>query len=157
MPTLCLDYWIQFRTIFSLFALKKRMLGFAQIISVFRTGWRFARVCVGTRYPEHVAVRRSVNDGLVRVCFSVTPGWQFLCERIKIKGYTAFLSKLKHKFVNNSCSNWYGSDCIIWFYFILPLGVNLARMWYLVVGTLNFDVAMWRCNKMWRHQLRRRN
>ena len=30
---------------------------------------------------------------------------QFLCERIKIKGCTAFLSKVKHKFVNNSCSN----------------------------------------------------
>ena len=27
-----------------------------------------------TRYPEHVAVRRSVNGGLVRVCFSVTLG-----------------------------------------------------------------------------------
>ena len=27
-----------------------------------------------TRYPEHVAVRRSVNGGLVRVCFCVTPG-----------------------------------------------------------------------------------
>ena len=27
-----------------------------------------------TRYPEHVAVCRSVNGGLVRVCFSVTPG-----------------------------------------------------------------------------------
>ena len=27
-----------------------------------------------TRYPEHVAVRRSVNGGLVRDCFSVTPG-----------------------------------------------------------------------------------
>ena len=50
------------------------MLGFAQIISIFRTGWRFARVGVGTRYPEHVAVRRSVNGGLVRVCFSETPG-----------------------------------------------------------------------------------
>ena len=37
------------------------MLGFAYIISVFRTGWRFARVWVGTRYPEHVAVSRSVN------------------------------------------------------------------------------------------------
>ena len=49
------------------------MLRFAQIISVFRTGWRFARVNVGTRYPEHLAVRRSVNDALVRVCFSVTP------------------------------------------------------------------------------------
>ena len=45
-----------------------------QIISVFRTWWRFARVCVGTQYPEHAAVRRSVNGGLVRVCFSVTPG-----------------------------------------------------------------------------------
>ena len=27
-----------------------------------------------TRYPEYVAVRRSVNGGLVRVSFSVTPG-----------------------------------------------------------------------------------
>ena len=26
------------------------------------------------RYPEHVAVRRSVNGGLVHVCLSVTPG-----------------------------------------------------------------------------------
>ena len=26
-----------------------------------------------TRYPEHVAVRHSVNGGLVSVCFSVTP------------------------------------------------------------------------------------
>ena len=27
-----------------------------------------------TRYPGHVDVRRSVNGGLVNVCFSVTPG-----------------------------------------------------------------------------------
>ena len=27
-----------------------------------------------TRYPEHVAVRRSVNGVLVHVCFSVIPG-----------------------------------------------------------------------------------
>ena len=27
-----------------------------------------------TRYPEHVAVRRSVNSGLVHACFNVTPG-----------------------------------------------------------------------------------
>ena len=27
-----------------------------------------------TRYPKHVAVRRSVNGGLVHFCFSVTPG-----------------------------------------------------------------------------------
>ena len=46
------------------------MLGFAQIISVFRTGWRFARVGVGYT----VAVRCSVNGGLVHVCFSVTQG-----------------------------------------------------------------------------------
>ena len=61
-------------TTFSLFVLKKHMLSFAQIISVFRTGWRFARVVWNTRYPEHVVVRRSVNGGLVHVCFSVTPG-----------------------------------------------------------------------------------
>ena len=40
---------LEVRTIFSLFVLKKHMLGFAQIISVFRTGWRFAHVGVG--YP----------------------------------------------------------------------------------------------------------
>ena len=67
-------YSLEVRTIFSLFVLKKYMLGFSHIISVFRTGWRVARVCVGIRYPEHVSVRRSVNGGLVRVCFSVTPG-----------------------------------------------------------------------------------
>ena len=27
-----------------------------------------------TRYPEHVAVHRSVNGGLVHMSFSVTPG-----------------------------------------------------------------------------------
>ena len=42
-------YSLEVRTIFSLFVLKKHMLGFAQIVSVFRTGWRFARVGVG--YP----------------------------------------------------------------------------------------------------------
>ena len=29
--------------------------------------------CCLCRYPEHVAVRRSVNGGLTHVCFSVTP------------------------------------------------------------------------------------
>ena len=45
------------RTNFSLFVLKKHMLGFAQIISVFRTGWRFARVGVG--YPVSGTCSRS--------------------------------------------------------------------------------------------------
>ena len=40
---------LEVRTIFSLFVLKKHMLGFAQIISVFRTGWRFARAGVCSR------------------------------------------------------------------------------------------------------------
>ena len=43
------------------------MLDFAQIISVFRTWCGFSRVSVGARYPEHAAVRRSVNGGLMRV------------------------------------------------------------------------------------------
>ena len=43
--------------IFCLFVLKKHMLGFAQIISVFRTGWRFARVGVG--YPVSGTCSRS--------------------------------------------------------------------------------------------------
>ena len=41
-------YSLEVRTVFSLFVLKKHMLGFVQIISVFRTGWRFACVCVDT-------------------------------------------------------------------------------------------------------------
>ena len=48
---------LEVRTIFSLFILKKHMLGFAQIISVFRTGWRFARVGVG--YPVSGTCSRS--------------------------------------------------------------------------------------------------
>ena len=64
-------YSLEACTIFSIF-FKKHMLGFARIISVFRMGWRFTRV--GTRYPEHAAVRRSVNGGLMLVYFSVTPG-----------------------------------------------------------------------------------
>ena len=43
-------YSLEVCTIFSPFVLKKHMLRFAQIISVFRTGWRFACVCVGTPY-----------------------------------------------------------------------------------------------------------
>ena len=57
---------LEVRTIFSLFVLKKHMLGFAQIISIFRAGWRFARVGVG--YPVSEACSP------VHVCFSVTPG-----------------------------------------------------------------------------------
>ena len=65
---------LEVRTIFSLFVLKKHMLGFAQIISVFRTGWRFARVGVG--YPVSGTCSRSsfCKCGLVHVGFSVTPG-----------------------------------------------------------------------------------
>ena len=63
-------HFLEVRTIFSLFVLKKHMLGFAQIISF------GVEVCPvwDTRYPEHVAVHRSVNGGLVHVGFSVTPG-----------------------------------------------------------------------------------
>ena len=48
---------LEVRTIFSLFVLKRHMLGFAQIISVFRMGWRFARVGVG--YPVSGTCSRS--------------------------------------------------------------------------------------------------
>ena len=38
-------------------------------------GWGDLPISVwDTRYPEHVAVHRSVNGGLVRVCFSVISG-----------------------------------------------------------------------------------
>ena len=48
---------LEVHTIFALFVLKKHMLGFAQIISVFSTGWRFARVGVG--YPVSGTCSRS--------------------------------------------------------------------------------------------------
>ena len=65
---------LEVRTIFSLFILKKHMLGFAQIILFFVRGGDWPISVWDTRYPAHVAVRRSVNGGLVHVCFSVTPG-----------------------------------------------------------------------------------
>ena len=98
-------YSLEVHTIFSLFVLKKHMLGFAPIISVFLMGWRLPVSVWDTRYPEHIAVRRSVNGGLVHVCLVNPQAWQFLCETIKIRDCTAFLSKVKDKFVNNSGSN----------------------------------------------------
>ena len=65
---------LEVRTIFSLFVLKKHMLGFAQIISVFRTGWRFARVGVGLPVSETCS-RSSFCKWRTGACyFIVTPG-----------------------------------------------------------------------------------
>ena len=65
-------YSLEVRTIFSLFVLKKHMLGFAQIISVFRTRWRFARVGVG--YPvSGTCSRSSFCKWRTGVCV-LTPG-----------------------------------------------------------------------------------
>ena len=69
---------LEVRTIFSLFVYKKHMLGFAQIISVFRTGVgggeRFVRVGVG--YPvSGTCSRLSCCKWRTGTClFSVTPG-----------------------------------------------------------------------------------
>ena len=60
---------LEVRTIFSLFVLKKHRL-----FLYFVRGGVLPVPVWDTRYPEHVAVRRSVNGGLVHVCFSVTPG-----------------------------------------------------------------------------------
>ena len=51
------------------------MLGFAQIISVFRTGWRFARVGVGYSVSGTCS-RSSFCKWRTGAClfFSVTPG-----------------------------------------------------------------------------------
>ena len=65
---------LEVRIIFSVFVLKKHMLGFAQIFLYFVRGGDLPVSVWDTRYPERVAVRRSVNGGLVHVCFSVTPG-----------------------------------------------------------------------------------
>ena len=67
-------YSLEVRTIFSLFVLKKHMLGFGRLFLYFVRGGDLPVSVWDTRYPEHVAVRRSINGGLMHVCFSVTPG-----------------------------------------------------------------------------------
>ena len=61
------------RTIFSLFVLKKHML-LRRLFLYFVRGGDLPVSVWDTRYPEHVAIHRSVNGGLVHVGFSVTPG-----------------------------------------------------------------------------------
>ena len=58
---------LEVRTIFSLLVLRRLFLYFVRGGDLPVSVW-------DTRYPEHVAVRRSVNGGLVHVGFSVTPG-----------------------------------------------------------------------------------
>ena len=58
---------LEVRTIFSCLVLRRLFLYFVRGGDLPVSVW-------DTRYPEHVAVRRSVNGGLVHVCFSVTPG-----------------------------------------------------------------------------------
>ena len=44
-----------------------------------------------TRYPEHVAVRRSVNGGLVHVCFSVIyRHGSFYARELRLKAVLRF-------------------------------------------------------------------
>ena len=67
-------YSLEVRTIFSLFVLKTHMLVLRRLFLYFVWGGDLPVSVWDTRYPEHVAVRRSVNGRLVLVCFSVTPG-----------------------------------------------------------------------------------
>ena len=67
-------YSLEFRTNFSLFVLKNTCLVLRRLFLYFVRGGDLPVSVWDTRYPEHVAVRRSVNSGLVHVCFSVTPG-----------------------------------------------------------------------------------
>ena len=75
-------YSLKARTIFSPFVLKKHMLGFAHIISVFRTGWRFARVGVGTRYPEHQYYQGDITSYRViaKICAQTQTELTFLTQ-----------------------------------------------------------------------------
>ena len=57
---------LEVRTTFSLFCFKKTHAWFCADYFCISYG---VEIC-----PEHVAVRRSVNGGLVHACFSVTPG-----------------------------------------------------------------------------------
>ena len=66
-------YSLEARTIFSLFVLKKHMLFLRRLFLYFVRGGDLPVSVWNTQCWEHVAVRRSVNGGLVHVCFSVTP------------------------------------------------------------------------------------
>ena len=50
------------------------MLGFRRLFLYFVRGGDLPVSVWDTWYPVHIAVCRSVSGGLVRVCFSVTPG-----------------------------------------------------------------------------------
>ena len=52
---------LEVRTIFSLFVLKKHMLGFARLFLYFVRGGDLPMSVWDNRYPEHVDIRRSVN------------------------------------------------------------------------------------------------
>ena len=68
-------YSLEVRTIFSLFVLNKNTcLVLRRLFLYFVRGGDLPVSVWDTRYPEHVAVRCSVNGGLVRVGFSITPG-----------------------------------------------------------------------------------
>ena len=67
-------YSLEVRTIFSLFVLKKHIRLLRRLFLYFVRGRDLPVFVWEPRYPEHAAVRRSVNGGLMRVCFSVTPG-----------------------------------------------------------------------------------
>ena len=66
-------YSLEVRTIFSLFVLKKHLV-LRRLFLYFVRGGDLPVSVWDTRYPQHVAIRRSVNGGLVHVCFSITPG-----------------------------------------------------------------------------------
>ena len=67
-------YSLEVRTIFSPFYFKETCLVLRRLFLYFVRSGDLSVSVWDTRYPEHVAVRRSVNGGLVHVCFSVTPG-----------------------------------------------------------------------------------
>ena len=68
-------YSLEVRTIFSLsLFLRNICLVFRRLFLYLVRGGNLPVSVWVSRHPEHAAVRRSVNGGLVRVCFSVTPG-----------------------------------------------------------------------------------
>ena len=93
---------LEVRSIFSHFVLKKHIWFCADYFCI-SYGVEICPCRCGI--PGIRNVRRSVNGGLVHVCFSVTPGIAVSMREIKIQGCTTFLSKVKRKFVNNSGSN----------------------------------------------------
>ena len=76
-------YSLEVRTIFFLLVSKKHMLGFGADDFCISHGVEICPYLCG--YPVSGTCSRSVNGGLVGVCFSVTPGMAVSMRELRLK------------------------------------------------------------------------